>query len=288
MSKRLFSPKVLPDWQGLRDCILRKGTPKRVYNMELLSDQEVQDAVCERFDLTEKLSESDPYYEQKKQVSLMRFLGYDYIRGQLDHYLLSFDRLAVGDTAGLKRKYGREYIEEHKGPITSWEEFESYPWPNLNAVSTRALEWYENNLPDDMCILALSCFAHFTEYLTWLMGYETLCFSLYDQPDLVRAISDKILDTYRLLIGLLLDFDRIKIFLGADDMGHRTSTLISPDSLREFALPGHKEIAARCHDAGRPYILHTCGNLNYVARRLMWRKPCKSFRHRLLGLILTT
>ena len=74
MSKRLFSHKVLPDWQGLRDCILRKGTPKRVYNMELLIDQEVQDAVCERFDLTEKLSESDPYYEQKKQVSLMWFL----------------------------------------------------------------------------------------------------------------------------------------------------------------------------------------------------------------------
>jgi uroporphyrinogen decarboxylase len=37
--------------------------------------------------------------------------------------------------------------------------------------------------------------------------------------------------------------------------------MIGPDDLREFVLPGHKKMAAMSHAAGRPYILHACGNL---------------------------
>ena len=45
-----------------------------------------------------------------------------------------------------------------------------------------------------MCIIASGGIAHFAENLTWLMGYETLCFALYEQPDLVAAISDRMLE----------------------------------------------------------------------------------------------
>jgi len=31
--------------------------------------------------------------------------------------------------------------------------------------------------------------------------------------------------------------------------------------MREFVLSGHREQAAMAHAAGRPYILHSCGNL---------------------------
>jgi hypothetical protein len=41
-----FDTDVTPDWQGLRDCILRQGTPRRVHHIELFLDREIQEAIA--------------------------------------------------------------------------------------------------------------------------------------------------------------------------------------------------------------------------------------------------
>jgi uroporphyrinogen decarboxylase len=259
-----FDRTVQPDWEALERCIARQGTPERVHNIELFLDPEVQEAVCQRFDLTRDLDISDPYFAQKRQITIQRFLGYDYVRmGVEDHVMpLRYDN--AEDTAGLRRSEGREYVNEHKGPITNWEEFERYPWPDPHKASTRSLEWYEKNLPDDMCVVGSGGFAHFAEYLTWLMGYETLCIALYEQRELVAAIAQRLVDMYDVLIDRILEFSRVKIIWGSDDMGFRTGLLVSPDDLREFVLPGHKLMADRSHAAGRPYLLHCCGKIDLI------------------------
>jgi uroporphyrinogen decarboxylase len=115
-----------------------------------------------------------------------------------------------------------------------------------------------------MCVIGSGGFAHFAEYLSWLMGYETLCYALYDQRDLVTAIADRLLEIQRKIVERLVEFDRVKIIWGSDDMGFRTGTLISPKDLREFVLPGHKCMAEISHAAGRPYLLHSCGQLTTI------------------------
>jgi uroporphyrinogen decarboxylase len=107
-------------------------------------------------------------------------------------------------------------------------------------------------------------FAHFAEYLSWLMGYETLCIALYEQRHLVAALRDRLLAMYEVVIDRILEFDRVKILWGSDDMGFRTGPLISPDDLREFVLPGHKRMADKAHAAGRPYLLHCCGKIDLI------------------------
>jgi uroporphyrinogen decarboxylase len=168
------------------------------------------------------------------------------------------------DTAGLKREGGRNFVDEHRGPVTNWDEFESYPWPDPARMTTRALEWYERNLPDNMCVVGSGGFAHFAEYLTWLMGYETFCIALFEQRDLVAAIADRLVDMYRVVLARILEFDRVKVVWGSDDMGFRGGTLVSPDDLRSFVLPGHKAMAEMSHAAGRPYLLHSCGKLDDI------------------------
>ena len=258
-----------PNWQGLVDCIMRRKTPDRVYNIELFLDKEIQDAVCRRFDLLSGLDDRDPAFELRRQIRIQRFLGYDFVRCGLDDWEMPLKRTKIEDTAAIRRDKGRGFMEEHIGPITTWEEFESYPWPNPDQSSTRSLEWYEQNLPEDMCIVASGGFAHFAEYLTWLMGYESLCYALYDQRDLVTAISHRLTELYRKVILKLLEFDRVKIVWGSDDMGFRSGTLISPDDLREFVLPGHRLMAEVSHSAGKPYILHACGNLSDIMEDLI-------------------
>ena len=96
------------------------------------------------------------------------------------------------------------------------------------------------------------------------MGYETLCYALFDQRDLVKAISEKLREYYIACQKRRLQFDRIKIVWASDDMGFKTGLMISPDDTREFILPGHKELAQISHEAGKPYLLHACGNLTDI------------------------
>ena len=262
--EELLSVEVKPDARGLVDCIMRRGDPQRVHHIELFLDREIQEEIISRYELAGDIGRNDPYFEQKRQVVLQRFLGYDYVRCGLDDWEMPLNRATVADTAQLGRADGRRYMEEHAGPITSWKDYEEYPWPDPNAASTRTLDWYEDNLPEDMCLIGSGGFAHFAEYLTWLMGYETLCYALHDQRDLVGAIRYRLMEIYEGVMNRLLEYTRIKIFWGSDDMGFRSGTLISPEDLREYVLPGHRRMAQMAHDAGKPYILHACGNLGAI------------------------
>ncbi len=263
MPKSPFTRTITPDWESLVQCIARKGTPDRVHYLELFLDPEIKQLICDRYDIVTDLREDDPFFILQREIALQRFLGYDYVLCGLSGVDMPINWQVTEDTAENKRAIGRIFVDERRGPITNWEEFEAYPWPDLEAARSTALEWYEKNLPDDMCILG-GLTGHFAENLSWLMGYETLCYSLYDQPDLVQAIADRCLDIDVQVTRRLVEFDRVKMIWGSDDMGFRSGTLISPDDLRRLVLPGHKALARIAHDAGRLYLLHSCGNLEAI------------------------
>jgi uroporphyrinogen decarboxylase len=266
---RPFIVEITPDWEGFLRCLRREGTPQRVHFIELLIDEEIKAAVARRFDLAADLEPDDPFYWLKREVRVQRFLGYDYVRRGVDDVGVKIERLSVDDSAPLAHAGGREFIDEHRGPITTWAEFEAYPWPDPARLTTRNLEWLQKNLPDDMCIVGSGGFAHFAEYLTWLMGYETLCYALFEQRDLVAAISRRLIELYQVVVQRMLEFDRVRVIWGSDDMGFRSGTLISPDDLRQFVLPGHRAMSEAAHAAGRPYLLHSCGKLDAIMDDLL-------------------
>jgi len=265
----LESRTFKPNWEGLVDNILRKGTPDRVYFGELFQDQPIADAIAERFDLAADLDCNDPHFERKKYIEVQRFSGFDYARVGLQmDWNLHYD--ITEDTAELAKDDGRGFVDSHTGPITSWEDFEKYNWPDPNAPGLMDnYEWYQKNLPDDMCMIASGGFGHFCEYLTWLMGYETLCFALFEQRDLVEAISQKLREFYKAVLKQILQFDRVKMVWASDDMGFKTSLAFSPNDMREFVLSSHKILAEMSHEAGRPYLLHACGKLDEIMEDLI-------------------
>jgi uroporphyrinogen decarboxylase len=111
-----------------------------------------------------------------------------------------------------------------------------------------------------MCLIG-GLTSHYGELLSWLMGYETLCYALVDQRDLVEAIAKKVDEITIRQARRFLQFDRVKAVWGSDDMGFRTGLLLSPRDTRDLVLTGHTRIAALAHEAGRLYLLHSCGNL---------------------------
>ncbi|MGI6368889.1 MAG: uroporphyrinogen decarboxylase family protein [Anaerolineae bacterium] len=263
-----FSMPFEPNWRGFIDCITTTHKPDRVYNIELFLDAEVNDWVAREFDLLKGLDEDDPSFPLAKAMRIQRFLGYDYVVCGVDDNMIDFTHVLADDTADLSRSGGRAYMEEHKGPITTWAEFDAFPWPDADKMTFRAMEWYHEHLPEGMCIIGGQT-GHFCEWLTWLMGYESLCYALYDQRDLVQAIYDRLLSYFDAITQKIVAWDRVHAVWGSDDMGFISGTLISPNDMRAFVLPGHKRCAEISHAAGKPYLLHSCGNLREIMPDLL-------------------
>ena len=58
--------------------------------------------------------------------------------------------------------------------------------------------------------------------------------------------------------------DKVGAVMISDDLGFKTQTLVSPAYLRKYVLPLHKKQAQIIHAAGKPAILHSCGQLESI------------------------
>jgi uroporphyrinogen decarboxylase len=263
-----FSVDVKPDREAFRNCILRKGTPRRVHPAEFMIDWEIQEEVGQWLGVTDGLDRADPHFGQKFSIAVQRGLGYDYVNCSVAGVNFDVGRMNTQDTADRPHQGGRWYVDEHVGPIKDWETFEKYKWPTPAEFDTRALEWYEKNLPDDMCVIATGL-AQYYEHVSFLLGYETLCEAIYEQYDLLKAISKKLDETYTAVARTLMQFKRVEFVFGSDDMGFRNGLFLRPEHLRELVLFGHRNVAKIVHDGGKIYLHHNCGKTELIMEDLI-------------------
>jgi len=254
---------VKTDYEALLRNLRREGTPERVFHMELFLNQDHRVMITGRFGAAGGYDLEDPIQARQFDIEAQRFLGYDFVRANVENFVFPLERLESEDTAPEEtRKESRSWMNEQSGPITTWEEFERYPWPDPAKIETEAMEWYEANLPDDMCIIPHT--NNIFEYVTWLMGYQPLCYAMFDAPDLVDAMFQRSGSLQYEVVKRLCQFDRVKCILGSDDMGFRGGTMIDPQTLIDKALPWHAKGAAAAHEAGKLYLLHSCGNIEDI------------------------
>jgi uroporphyrinogen decarboxylase len=185
-------------------------------------------------------------------------MGYDFVRFESGLNLPKHN-LQLADTAEGSTKM-RGWADEHEGVIRTWEDFERYPWPKLEDVDFFPFDYINSHLPEGMGLLTCHSGGIF-EHVSQLMSYEGLCLALHDDPALVTALAEKVGALMQGFYRHLLDLDRVIAIFPGDDMGFRTATLIAPKALRTYFLPWHKKFAAMTHASGRPYFLHSCGNL---------------------------
>lgn len=266
---RLLRTPMQPDWVGLKANLLRQGTPRRVYYVELFEDREIKEEVCRVFGIGADLDRADPHFARRREIAVQRFLGYDAVSCGVEWPGFPRHRLPAPDSTEIagQSRGSRQWTDEHRGEIETWADFERYPWPRPEQIRTDALGWFGRHLPDEMCIYS-GCHSVF-EHVTWLMSYEGLCLALYDQPDLVDAMFARVGNLLYEVCKVLVQVPRVEILFGGDDMGFNTQTMIGPRILIEKSLPWHRKMAALAHAHGKPYLLHACGNLTEIMPALI-------------------
>ena len=87
---------------------------------------------------------------------------------------------------------------------------------------------------------------------------------LYDDPDLVRAVVDRVGQTIYDAFCVFCELESVFALWLGDDMGFKTATLLQPQHLRNYILPWHKRYAELAHRTGRLFLLHSCGHVEAI------------------------
>jgi len=193
-------------------------------------------------------------------------MGYDFVRYEQSLGFAVRHVLAPDTAEGSDKQ--RAWLDEHQGAIQTWEDFESYPWPDVAEMDFFSFEYIDQHLPDGMGLMTCHAGGMF-EHLSQIMSLEGLCLALYDVPDLVGAIAEKVGERMLAFYRHLVDLDNVIVLFQGDDMGFRTGTLVAPDALRTHVLPWHTRFAQMAHEHGLPYFLHSCGNLETIMEDLI-------------------
>ena len=147
------------------------------------------------------------------------------------------------------------------GGIKDRRSFQEYPWPDPEEANYSKLEKAAPHLPEGMKLMVMGP-SGVLENVIALVGYDNLCYMLFDDPDLVQDIFDAVGQRLLRYYELTLRYDAVGVVMSNDDWGFNTQTFLSTEDMRKYVYPWHKKIVEAGHKANRPVILHSCGNFD--------------------------
>jgi uroporphyrinogen decarboxylase len=254
-------PKPQPNVGHFKQ-VLRRGPSDRVPLVELAIAEETLTEL-HGAPLTPLSPQNGPQRFReaiRQRIQLWHDLGYDYFRVRAE-IPFQVETFAARDTAALATGE-RRWANEHAGVIKSLADFEAYPWPEPSAIGFTAAEAAQVELPNGMGMMGFS--GGVLEWSSNLLGLEGMMLLLYDDPDLVRAVVDRVGQLIYDAFRVFCDMEKVFALWLGDDMGFKTATLLQPHHLRNYILPWHKRYAELAHRTGRLFLLHSCGHVEAI------------------------
>lgn len=179
--------------------------------------------------------------------------GYDYIT------ILACDmRFNPNDPHNIKTKSLNDVPV-----IFNRQSFDAYKWPKPGEYDYSRLDYVSERIPNGMKIIPYGP-GGVLENVISLMGYDNLCYALYDDPQLVADIFEKVGTILMKYYEIVCPRNDVMAVISNDDWGFNTQPMMSSEHIRKYVVPWHKEIVKIIHASGKPAILHSCGNLESV------------------------
>lgn len=232
-----------PDFENNTLKILKGKRPERATLFELFIDT----AVCKSI-VGHDFEDNTPSGVIKLRAEAMHSLGYDFATCHASSLRFPPKGATRKLTASLN---AGSYI-------TDWESFEKFQWPDMRVTYRDALIRAREFLPDGMKLIILGP-GGVLENAIDLIGYDNLCFMLFEEPELFQCICDKIGTELLHYYEAVADLDIVGALCYNDDWGFNTQTLLSPDHLRKYIFQWAKKIVELGHRNNKPCVLHSCG-----------------------------
>ncbi len=152
------------------------------------------------------------------------------------------------------------------GPIQTRADFDAYPWDEVPELywqdAAPKFDALAKAMPPGMKAIGGVGNGVF-ELSEDLVGFQYLAYMMVDDPELFSDLYQKIGDIMvNIWTGFLERYaDVFVICRFGDDLGYKTSTLISPKMIRQFILPQYKRVIGLIKHAGKPFLWHSCGKI---------------------------
>lgn len=203
-----------------------------------------------------------PIRSLQDDVAFWHQAGYDYIKLQPTADF-NPDQLFLQDhentTINAVDSITRKWATEGRGIITDWQSFEKYRFPRQEDFGYRQFETVAQYLPDGMGVIGQ--YGDIFTMVWELMGFEQFSLALYDNPDLIEVLFDKIGGLVLSMFEFFATCDRVDVLWYSDDIAYASGLMMSPKVLRTYFFPWLKKIGDLAKSAGKPLIYHTDGIL---------------------------
>ena len=247
------------------DAVTRRRVPAAVPLYEHFADDEVVEKIMGYdFDQCDTRTFEGQLDLWKKRITFYEQMGYGYVPVEMGPRFASRASLISEDTA-LYSRGRRGWVDEHGGVIHNMADLENPDyWPSGEAAfDYRMFEALAALVPDHMKIIGGASGGPF-EHASFLMGLEPLSMAMYDDPVFVERFFERIGTTLVEIAGRVAQMDKIGVYRFGDDLGYKTGTMLSTKQLRKYVFPWSKKVVAAVHAAGKPFLLHSCGQLERV------------------------
>lgn len=229
--------------------ILDRKEPSRPTLFELF----LNDPLYAKLAGGEIASRTDELARDRMVIHGFRNAGFDYASVSASDFSFPAGEIHQKETRSLNEG----------GVITDRAGFEAYDWQNPDDFDCSKLERLAPELPEGMKLIVMGP-GGVLENAIMLVGFEQLCFILADDPDLSRDIFDAVGSRLVRYYEIAAAYDTVGACIANDDWGFKTQTMLSPADMRKYVFCWHKRIVDTVHKAGKPVILHSCGNFDEV------------------------
>lgn len=243
--------KYEPDFTQLLK-VLHRETPDRPVLFEYFTNGPLNEYLAGR-----KASDPDNL-EETISITIDAFTnaGYDYVTIPARFYGgLRFTTAAHSQKSTVSQNDGSS--------ITDRATFDSYPWPDPETGDFDTFNRYAPLLRENMKFITPGP-GGVLENVIDLVGFERLCYMLYEDEQLVQDIFDAVGSRLLRFYEIISRLEPVGALIVNDDWGFKTQTMLDPGSMHRYLFPWHKRIVEAIHKNDKPAILHSCGNLESI------------------------
>jgi uroporphyrinogen decarboxylase len=231
-----------------------------VPNIELVIDREIKDGFLGR-----------PITSLADEIEFRYQAGYDYAWvsvGMIDP-AGTVNKEHVRDSAGkhFDGEDQRVWADEHDGAIRARRDLDEYPWPDPDGLDYSPFRQAESLLRPGMKLIAILGKVFTAPWQ--LLGFERFCELIYEDPELVNDLVDRVGALQVEVARRVVQFDTVGAVWAPDDIAYRSGPMLPPKWLDEHVFPHYRAIGEICRAADRPFIYHSDGDLTPMLDTIM-------------------